>query len=164
MKHLLQAAVAVFLTTSAAMAHDYKVGPITVMHPKAFETAKTAKVGGGYMTLENTSDTADTLLEVRVAKIPRVELHLTETDENGVARMTKQDGIPIPAGETVTLKPGGLHVMFMGLDGNPFKVGDKVDATLVFETAGELDITFDIEARSAKDHGTMNHSDHKDAD
>lgn len=158
MKTLIQAAVAALILTGAAQAHDYTIGGITVMHPMAFETAKNANVGGGYMTIENTSDSADKLLEVRVADIPRVELHLSETDANGVARMIKQDGIEIPAGETVMLKPGGLHVMFMELGGNAFELDEKISATLVFETAGEMDVEFNVEARSADDHGTMDHS------
>lgn len=158
MKNLISTAVAALLTTTAAFADDYKIGGLTVMHPKAFETAKNANVGGGYMTIENTSDTADTLVAIRVAEIPRIELHLSETDANGVARMTKQDGIPIPAGETVMLQPGGLHVMFMGLGGDPFEVGEEIEATLIFKTAGELDVVFNVEARSANDHGSMKHS------
>ncbi len=161
MKKLILTAVAALVTSSAAFAHDYKVGGLMIMHPKAFETAKNTNVGGGYMTIENTSDTADKLLEVRVADIPRIELHLSETDANGVARMTKQDGISIPAGEIVTLKPGGLHVMFMGLGGDPFEVGEKIEATLVFESAGELDVVFNVEARGEHDHGAMKHS-HKE--
>ncbi len=158
MKNLIITAVAALLTSTAAFAHDYKVGGLMVMHPKAFETAKNANVGGGYMTIENTSDIADKLVAVHAAKIPRIELHLSETDANGVARMIKQDGVPIPAGETVILMPGGLHVMFMGLGGDPFEVGEKIEATLVFETAGELDVVFNVEARGTDDHSGMKHT------
>ncbi len=159
MKNIIKAAAAAILMTTAAYAHDYQVGGLTVMHPKAFETAKKAKVGGGYMAIENSSDSADVLIAVRVADIPRVEMHLSQTDANGVARMIKQEGgIPIPAGETVILQPGGLHVMFMGLGDKPFEAGQEVEATLVFQKAGELEIVFNIEARSAADHGAMKHS------
>jgi len=158
MKTLIQAAVATLLLTGAVQAHDYTLGGITVMHPMAFETAKNANVGGGYMTIENSTGAADKLVEVRVETIPRVELHLSETDANGVARMTKQDGIAIPAGETVMLKPGGLHVMFMELGGDPLELGEVINATLVFENAGEMKVDFQIEERSAEDHSTMDHS------
>ena len=164
MKNLIQAAVAALLLTGAAHADDYTLGGINVMHPKAFETAKNANVGGGYMTIENTTGTADKLLEVRVEAIPRVELHLSQTDADGVARMIKQEGIEIPAGETVTLQPGGLHVMFMELGGNAFELDEKISATLVFETAGEMEVEFNIEARSAGDHGKMDHGTMKKSD
>jgi len=164
MKFFIQAAAAVLLTTTAAFAHDYKVAGISVMHPKTFEKAAAVKVAGGYMTIENTSTTDDKLVEVRIQEIPRVELHLSETDANGVARMIKQDGIPVPAGETVTLQPCGLHVMMMDIGGSAYDEGDKINATLVFEKAGTLDVTFNVETRSEKDHKAMDHSkmDHGD--
>jgi copper(I)-binding protein len=164
MTFFTKTALAVLLSTGMAHAHDYTVGDITIAHPMAFETAKTANVGGGYMTLTNAGEAPDRLMEVRVAQIPRVELHLSETDAKGVARMTKQDGISLPAGETVALEPGGLHVMFMGLNGDPFEVGEKIEATLVFETAGEIAVTFNVEARTAQTHGGADHSGHKMAD
>lgn len=169
MKLFIQAAFIALLTTTTVHAHDYVLGDLTVMHPKIFEKAAAVKVAGGYLSIANASDTDDTLVEIRIATVPRVELHLSETDANGVARMTKQDGIPVPAGDTVTLQPGGLHVMMMGLGGDPFEMGEKIEATLVFEKAGTLDVTFNVEARSANDHsGTghdkMEHSDHEKSD
>lgn len=158
MKNLIQAAVATLLFAGASHAHDYTLGGINVIHPMAFETPKNANVGGGYMTIENTTEKAEKLLEVRVETIPRVELHLSETDENGVARMIRQEGIDIPAGETVMLQPGGLHVMFMELGGDPFELGEAINATLVFENAGEMVVDFKVEERSAADHGGMDHS------
>jgi hypothetical protein len=162
MKNVTFAAIAALLYSTAAHAHDYTLGGIKVIHPMAFETAQTAQVAGGYMTIENTGAADDTLLEVRVATIPRTELHMSETDANGVARMIHQEnGIAVAAGQTVSLQPGGLHVMFMGLNGDPFEAGEEVEATLVFEKAGELAVTFNVEARSAADHGGTDHSGHK---
>jgi len=164
MKTFTKTALAVLFSAGIAHAHDYTIAEISITHPMTFETAKTVNVAGGYMTLENSGDTNDTLIEVRVATIPRVELHLSETDANGVARMIKQDGIPVPAGETVTLKPGGLHVMFMGLNGDPFELGEEIPATLVFEQAGEVEVIFNVEERGADDHKAMDHSGHKMSD
>jgi copper(I)-binding protein len=68
--------------------------------------------------------------------------------------------LPIPAGETVTLEPGGKHIMFMGLDA-PLLEGQEFAGTLVFETAGELDVMFKVEDRvlDAMDHSEMDHGD-----
>lgn len=159
MNILIKSALAVLISAGFAQADDYTLGDLRIDHPRAFETAKSANVGGGYMTITNNGTTDDTLTAVRVAEIPRIELHLSETDTNGVARMTKQDGIRVPAGETVTLMPGGLHVMFMGLGGDPFEAGEQIKATLVFETAGEVDVMFDVEARTASDHSGMQNGD-----
>ena len=75
-----------------------------------------------------------------------VAIHRTETDAAGVARMVPVEALEIPPGATVTLEPGGTHVMFMGLTA-PFAEGDKIDATLVFEKAGEVAVRFNVEAR-----------------
>lgn len=160
MKFFATAALAVLLPSGIAQAHEFKVGDLEIAHPMAFETAKSVNVAGGYMTITNQGTAPDRLLEVRVAQIPRVELHLSETDANGVARMIKQDGITVPAGGSVALKPGGLHVMFMGLNGDPFEAGEEIPATLVFENAGEIAVKFNVEARSAEDHGGADHSGH----
>jgi copper(I)-binding protein len=164
MNFFTNAAAAVLLTAGMAHSHEYTAGDINVIHPMAFETAKTANVGGGYMGITNNGTAPDRLVEVRVTDIPRIELHLSETDANGIARMTKQDGIALPAGATVLLQPGGLHVMFMGLNGDPFEVGEEINATLVFEAAGEVEVIFNVEARSADDHSGMDHSGHKMSD
>ena len=76
--------------------------------------------------------------------------------------MMKVEGITVPAGETVALEPGGFHVMFMGLRGDPFEVGEEIPATLTFENAGDLSILFTVEKRSM-DHGTIDHSRHGDS-
>lgn len=160
MNILTKAAFAVLFSAGIAQANDYTLGDLNIEHPRTFETAKSAKVGGGYMTITNTGSSDDTLIEVRVADISRIELHLSATDANGVATMTEQEGgIPLPAGEAVSLMPGGLHVMFMGLS-DPFEIGETISATLVFETAGEIDVAFDVTARTAGDHGGMKHGDH----
>jgi len=146
---------ALIASASIATAHDYTIGALSVEHPIAFVTPKTARAGGGYLAITNSGDTDDRLLEVR-AEFPRVMIHNTEMDGD-VAMMVHLDGLDIPAGETVTLEPGGLHVMFMGLS-EPFVEGEKVEATLVFKNAGELEVTFNVEARPAA--GGTDHSNH----
>ena len=78
---------------------------------------------------------------------------------------THVDGVRVPAGGMVALEPGGYHVMFMGLRGKPFKIGDMIPVTLVFEHAGDVDIMLEVVARTITpdenapmDHGEMDHS------
>lgn len=156
MKTLLILASALILSTGIATAHDYTVGNLEIMHPMAFETPKMAKAGAGFLTITNTGNTDDVLLEVR-ADFPKVEVHTTE-ESDGVARMMHVDNLPIPAGETVELAPGGYHVMFMGLEA-PFEDGQKIPATLIFENAGEVEVTFNVEVRP-EDGESMDHSNH----
>lgn len=144
------------LAAGPATAHEYKVGNLSVDHPFAYETPKVARAGGGYMMITNSGAEADRLIEVR-AEFPQVMIHLSTVDDQGVARMEHVMALDIPAGETVELAPGGYHVMFMGLNGNPLEEGDKVPATLVFEKAGELEVVFNVEKRK---HGSEDHSNH----
>ena len=88
-----------------------------------------------FMTIKNTTDTADRLLSVSV-DFAQASLHETKI-EGDVAQMVEVPGIDIPAGQTVELKSGSYHIMLM----NPMKqlkVGDTVNLTLEFEKAGTI--------------------------
>lgn len=150
-------------------AHEYKVGDIVIHHPVARETAQTAMAGAGYMTITNSGDTADRLIAVEAA-FPRVEIHDVKV-ENDVASMFQVDGVELAPGETITLQPGQKHVMFMGLNGDPFEAGEEVPARLIFEQAGAVDVVFNVETAEqlmqslgidAAAHG--GHADHGDDD
>lgn len=135
-----------------ATAHEVTTESLVIDHPYALETPATAMSGAGYMTITNSGSEPDRLLAVR-ADFPRVTLHGTETDAEGVTRMVPVEGITIAPGETVTLAPGGMHVMFMGLDGDPFEEGERIPATLLFERAGEIAVEFWIEPRTGATTG-----------
>ena len=158
---MLAALVAALSLAGAAGAHEFRLGDLTIGHPYAIETPATARSGAGYLTITNAGDAPDRLLAVEAA-VPAVQIHGSETDAAGVTRMLPVDGLEIPPGGTVALEPGGLHVMFMGL-GAPFEAGAKVDATLVFERAGEIAVQFNVEPRGAGadavDHGAMHEGD-----
>jgi copper(I)-binding protein len=145
---LASLALLAFATTATADS------AISITDARAFETAPSAMAGGGFLTITNTGSSDDALIAV-LADFPRVELHTTEF-ENDIARMVHVDTIPVPAGQTVTLEPGGLHVMFMGLQGNPLNAGESIAATLVFEQAGEMPVSFVIIARDTA-HQSHNH-------
>lgn len=139
-----------------AAAHDFTLGDITIDHPMAFETAPGARAGGGFMTITNAGSESDRLIAARAA-FPRVELHTT-MEEDGVSKMIHLEAIEIPAGESVTFEPGSYHVMFMGLGEDRFEPGESIPATLVFERAGEVEISFTVETRGG---GTgMDHAGH----
>ncbi len=159
MKHFIVATVlAIAPFAGLATAHEFELGQLSIDHPVAYETIPTARAGAGYLTVTNNGDTADRLLEVR-ADYPKVGLHIIK-EEDGVTKMVAMENIEIPAGETVELAPGGMHVMFIGLDGDPFEVGEAIPATLVFEHAGEIEVNFNVEARP--DHGESHDHDSSD--
>jgi copper(I)-binding protein len=92
------------------------------------------------------------------------ELH-THIKDGEVMRMRQVEDIPVKAGETVVLQPGGLHVMFMGLH-EGLKEGQTFPLTLTFEKAGPVETTVTVGAagamgamnHGAMDHGAMGHS------
>lgn len=126
----------------AAVAEEFTVGDLRIVDPVARESARMAMAGAGYMAIVNEGDTVDHLVAVR-ADFPRVMIHDTKM-ENDVATMFHIDAVEIAPGETVELAPGGMHVMFMGLQGDPLEAGETIPATLVFENAGEIDIEFEV--------------------
>ncbi|EAR52524.1 hypothetical protein OG2516_05433 [Oceanicola granulosus HTCC2516] len=158
------AALALLALPAAALAHEYEIDGLSIGHPVAYETAATAQSGAGYLTITNGGTRPDALIAV-VADFPRVMIHTSEM-RDGVARMSRVERIEIPPGETVTLRPGGAHVMFMGLDGDPFEPGETIPATLLFEGAGAVEVEFHVEPRPEGDmaHGTDGHGDHDDHD
>ena len=156
MKPFLLAALLALASPLAA--HEYEAGDLVVGHPYALATAPSAKTGAGYLTVTNEGDAPDRLVAVETA-FPMTMLHATEVDAAGTARMVHLDGVDIPAGATVTLAPGGVHVMFMGLTG-PLEAGRAFPATLVFEKAGPVPVEFKVEARDAADGAPDAHADH----
>ena len=99
--------------------------------------------GGGFMTI--TSPAADRLVGGSTALAERFELH-TMSMKGDVMEMRQVDAIDLPAGKTVELKPGGLHVMFIGLK-QPLTIGSKVPVMLKFEKAGDVKVEFDVMSR-----------------
>ncbi|OBZ92444.1 hypothetical protein ADU59_27330 [Pararhizobium polonicum] len=96
-----------------------------------------AKVGGGGFIVKNDGSDGDMLVSVESPAAGRVELH-EMTMQNDVMKMRKlEQGVAIPAGETVTLESGGLHLMFMDVK-KPFTEGDSIPVTLTFDKAGKV--------------------------
>jgi copper(I)-binding protein len=145
------------LAFGVAEGHEFKVGQIEIGHPYSRAMLPVAKVGGGYMKLTN-NGAADRLVSATSARAGSVEFH--EMKMNGaIMEMRELDsGIALPAKSTVELKPGGYHVMFMNVT-QPFKEGEMVKATLVFEKAGPVDVEFSVgPVAGEKGHGA--HAEH----
>ena len=141
------AGLALTLIAGTVSAHGFKLGALEIGHPYAIETAPGAPTAAGYLTITNTGSDPDRLIAVE-ADFPRVQIHETEIDASGVARMRHIEALELPPGATVSLQPRGTHVMFMGLT-EPLEEGAKIDATLVFEGAGAVAVQFNVEPRAA---------------
>jgi copper(I)-binding protein len=102
-----------------------------------------AKVAGGYLTLANTGKEPDHLLSAKIPIASKGEVHEMSMD-NGMMHMRElPDGLEIKPGETIVLKPGGYHLMFLDLK-DSLKQGDMVEGTLTFAKAGEINVMFKV--------------------
>jgi periplasmic copper chaperone A len=141
-------AAALVLIAAPGLAQTYKVGAIEIEQPWARATPKGATIGAGYMKITNSGTEPDRLLGGSVAFARRFEVH-SMTMEQGVMKMREvKDGLEIKPGETVELKPGGYHVMFVDLK-EPLKPGEDVSVTLKFAKAGTIDVKYPVEAIGA---------------
>lgn len=139
---------------AAAQHENLVLGDIEISAAFARATLPNAPVGGAYMTITNTGGTADRLVSVASDVAEAVELHEMALVNDVMNMQPVEGGIALAPGESVTLAPGGLHVMFMGL-GQPFVEGECVTITLTFETAGTTDICVPVVAAAAD--GPMMH-------
>ncbi len=89
-----------------------------------------------YVTVANTGSTADRLVSASCTCASSAMLHTT-TRTNGMVAMAETDGFALPAGQTLVFKPGGNHIMLMGVTGAP-KEGDFEDVVLTFAKAGPV--------------------------
>jgi copper(I)-binding protein len=143
------------LMLGSAQAHEFKIGDLEIVHPWARATPTGAKVGGGYLTIVNHGSEPDRLIAVSSPIAAMVQLH-EMVMENDVAKMRElPDGIEIPAGGTVELKPRSLHIMFMELK-KPLVSKDSFEAELTFEKAGKVKVEFTVQPMDAGDSMDMN--------
>lgn len=135
-----------------------KVGELEIKAPTARATVPNAPVAGGYLTIHNTGSKADRLIGGSASFASKVEVHEMAM-ENDVMKMRQlNDGLEIPAGGTVTLKPGSFHIMFMKMQ-EQLKAGETRDVTLQFENAGEVSIPFQVK-EIGRGKAAMDHSKH----
>ncbi len=151
-------AAALALPGAAAQAQtdggETRAGDLVITQPWSRAAGKGSR-GAGYLTIANRGTAPDRLLSASTPAAPRVELH-THINENGVMRMREVPGIEIPPGATVSLRPGGLHLMLMGL-AEELRQGATVPVTLRFERAGEVRVALAVAAAGARGPGGHGH-------
>lgn len=150
MAALPMAAAADMMKTGATV----DLGPLVISHGFSRATLPNAPVGGGFFTVQNTGKTDDRLIGAASDVAGHMEVHEMSMDGNVMKMRQLKDGLPIPAGKTVELKPGGYHVMFMDLK-KPLKEGDTVNVTLTFEKAGKVEVPLVVGAPNAGAGGGM---------
>ena len=138
------AALVLLPMAAPVAAHQYTVGSLVIDHPWARATPPGARVAGGYLTITNRGKKADRLIGGTAASAQAVEVHESSVSADGIARMRPlAEGLLIPPGETVTLQPGGVHLMIIAPT-KALKIGESYSAALRFESAGEVPLEFDV--------------------
>lgn len=145
---------AAFTAVTLALSTPALAQDIAVEGAYARSAMKTAKTGAAFMTIRDTGAAGDRLIGVTSPAAKLVQLHTHEEGANGVMKMRHvEEGFALPAGGMIMMQRGGDHVMFMGLTA-PFEQGEAIPLTLMFEKAGEVEISVpvDLERKAGQSH------------
>lgn len=153
-KNLIEFAVAIALTLGAILALAPGASASSVMIMKAYARASavpTAQTGAAYVSLMN-HGADDKLLSVSTPAARTAELHKSE-EVDGVMKMAPVGALDLPMHGTLEMKPGGYHIMLIGL-AKPLAKGEEIELTLTFEKAGEVKVKVPVGEVAA---GGMDH-------
>ena len=150
---LTRAALSAFLLASLlaappSRADEVKAGDLVISQAWSRATPGGAKVGGGFLTIENKGNAPDRLIGGTSDVASNVVVHEMSMDKGVMTMRPLEKGLTIDPGKTVKLAPGGYHLMLMDLK-NPLKRGDKLAIALEFEKAGKVQVSFDVQAVGA---------------
>lgn len=133
----------------ATVSETITVGDLEISGAFTRATLPNQPVGGGYVTITNTGDTEERLIGGTAGFAGEVQVHEMAMVDDVMNMRQLGEGLAIPAGETVTLEPGGYHLMFMGMQ-EALVEGQTATVTLEFERAGSVEVTFAIAAAGAR--------------
>jgi uncharacterized protein YcnI len=139
-----------------ASAKTFKVGSLVVESPWARATPAGASVAGAYLKITNTGGQPDRLIGGSMPGASEVEVHEMTMTDNVMKMRRLQAGLEIKPGQSVELKPGGYHLMVTGLK-EPLKEGQTVKGTLVFESAGTIEVEYRVAPIGAQSGGHAHH-------
>jgi len=150
------AALALFAASASASAEmrAVEVGDLTIERAMSRPSLPQRPIAI-YLTISNAGAANDALLSAASPLFEAIELHESRM-QDGVMRMAQVETIPVPAGDMVMLKPGGLHLMAFGAP-DPLEKGDVYPVDLVFRTAGKATVMVHVGAVAADGH---HHSGH----
>ncbi|HMT13375.1 MAG TPA: copper chaperone PCu(A)C [Aestuariivirga sp.] len=139
-------ALAALTSVPAAFAGETMVGNIMLMDIWSKKSPAGANVSAGFMAIMNHGKDADRLVKATAEISPNVQIHTMVMDGDVMKMEELKNGLEIPAGQTVMLKPGSFHIMFMDMPGPQPEVGKTFKGTLTFEKAGTVDVVYDVKA------------------
>lgn len=132
------------LMNAPALAHDYAQGDVTIEHPWSRPTPPGTPMGVGYMSITNNGSRDITFTSASTPRAGGVSIHESRTTDGLMSMRPLEDGLTIPAGGTVELKPHGYHLMLEKLKG-PLKEGESIPLTVIFDGAEDMDVELNVE-------------------
>lgn len=132
--------IALFVLGGPAAADDYEIGDLGIDHP--WSRATSARNGAAYLTLVNEGQEMDRLVGAASPLARKAALHM-HLVENNVVKMRPAEAVEVHPGESIPLRPGGLHIMLIGLKG-PLETGGRFPLILTFETAGSVEVEVEV--------------------
>lgn len=151
-KQAVFALLVILAAAPASRAADVKAGDLVISQEWSRATPGGAKIGAGYLTIENKGAAADRLVAVSGDFAGKIEVHEMAMNNGVMTMRALEGGLEIEPGKTVMLAPGGYHLMMFDLK-NPLKQGDQLPVTLQFEKAGKATVTLDVQSVGAKGPG-----------
>lgn len=154
---LAASAALLSVAPAAAQQHHHdatRAGDLTIQQPWT-RAAGQGATAAGFMEISNRGSAADRLLSASSSMARAIELH-TMLRDGDVMRMRAVDAIEVRAGQTVALRPGGFHLMLIGLS-QPLRQGETVPVTLRFERAGEVQVALSVQAAGAREPAAHRH-------
>jgi copper(I)-binding protein len=145
---LVAFAACALLAAPPAAAHGYGVGDLQVRHPWTGATPPGASVAAGYLEIRNSGRQPDRVVGASTPAADGVEFHVQRL-EGEVLKMRQVKDFEVPARERLTLRPGGSHLMLVGLK-KPLAKGERVPLTLRFERAGEIQIELEVQPTGSR--------------
>ena len=142
----LALAAAMLAGAASVAAADANVLGLSITKPWSRPAAQGGN-GAGFLTLANTGKGADQLVAVSSPVAGRVEIHESMVMDGKAMMHPRPGGVPVPAGGKAELKPGGWHLMFLGLK-KPLKAGETFPATLTFKKAGKVQVRFTVQTKA----------------
>ena len=140
---LLKIFLLALLLIPIAQAHKYTFQDLLIIKPHLRQPTPGAKAVGGFLTIRNQGKSAERLIAVKSLLSTEVEIHEMKL-ENDIMRMRKvEEGLEIQVGQSLTLEPGGNHLMFFDPNEDVLE-GDTHKVTLIFKNAGEINIPFAV--------------------
>jgi periplasmic copper chaperone A len=137
--------LAALFSLADAQAHEIKLGNLVIHHPWSRQSPAAADVAAGFMTITNNGKEDDRLVGATSAVSSSAQIHDMKMVGDVMKMEELPDGVVIPAGGTVKLKPKSLHIMFVGLKQQVME-GEEFTGTLTFEKAGTVTVDYEVAA------------------